>query len=157
MSIKVNVMGRVTREVEVKQTAKGNDVARIGIVSNLWNGKEEVPTYIDFDVYGTEAIERVVKNLKKGNAVNISGRNLRTYINKSGDKVGLSAIFVDFERLLSSGNGATGEGTARAASEAKSSKSGFSGGRKAAPKPESDKLEWDESKAAPEEDDDNPF
>lgn len=75
---KVTLMGRLTRDPDMKYTPKGTAVCRLGLaVNRRWrddNGteKEEV-TFVDVDSFGKRA-ETLGKYFKKGEPILIEGR-----------------------------------------------------------------------------------
>jgi len=75
---KVILMGNVTRDPEVKYTAKGTAIAKLGLaVSRKWSTesgeKKEETTFVDVDFVGKIA-ETVGKFVKKGDPIHIDGR-----------------------------------------------------------------------------------
>ena len=75
---KVILMGNLTRDPELRYTAKGTAIARLGLaVNRSWRTetgelKEEV-TFIDIDAFGKQA-ETIGQYLKKGSPIFIDGR-----------------------------------------------------------------------------------
>jgi single-strand DNA-binding protein len=75
---KVILMGNVTRDPEVKFTAKGTTIAKLGLAisrkfSTESGEKKEEVTYVDVDFIGKIA-ETVGKFVKKGDPIHIDGR-----------------------------------------------------------------------------------
>lgn len=75
---KVILMGNVTRDPEVKYTAKGTAIAKLGMaVSRKWSTetgeKKEEVTFVDVDFIGKIA-ETVGKFIKKGDPIHVDGR-----------------------------------------------------------------------------------
>ena len=75
---RVILAGHLTRDVELKYTAKGTAIARLGVaVNRKWKSesgeqKEEV-TFVDVDAFGKQA-ETLSQYLSKGRALLIEGR-----------------------------------------------------------------------------------
>lgn len=75
---RVILLGNLTRDPELKYTAKGTAIARLGLALNRkWKTesgdmKEEV-TFVDVDAFGKTA-ETLSKYLSKGRSVFIEGR-----------------------------------------------------------------------------------
>lgn len=75
---KVILMGNVTRDPEVKYTAKGTAIAKLGLAvsrkfSTESGEKKEEVTFVDVDFVGKIA-ETVGKYVKKGDPIHIDGR-----------------------------------------------------------------------------------
>ena len=75
---RVFLMGNLTRDVELRSTNSGQQVARIGIAINRrWTGQDgqmrEEVTYVDCEAWGKTA-ETMAKYLAKGRPVFIEGR-----------------------------------------------------------------------------------
>ncbi len=88
---KVFLMGNLTRDIELKSTSGGQQVARIGLaVNRRWTGqdgqpKEEV-TFVDCEAWGKTG-ETMAKYLAKGRPVFIEGRlKLDTWQDKESDQ-----------------------------------------------------------------------
>lgn len=75
---RVILAGHLTRDIELKYTAKGTAIARLGVaVNRKWKTesgeqKEEV-TFVDVDAFGKQA-ETLAQYLSKGRALLIEGR-----------------------------------------------------------------------------------
>jgi single-strand DNA-binding protein len=74
----VILMGRLTRDPEIRYTPKGTAIAKFGIAINRkWNSdggeKKEEVTYVDIDAFGKQA-ETIGSNLKKGSPIHMVGR-----------------------------------------------------------------------------------
>ncbi len=88
---KVQIIGKVTRDPEVKFTPKGTAVCEISIAVNRWvagkdgeRGKEEV-TYLNSTVWGKQA-EFVGEYVRKGREVYLEGRlEIQTWNDKQTD------------------------------------------------------------------------
>lgn len=71
-------MGNVTRDPEIKYTAKGTAIAKLGLaISRKWSTesgeKKEETTFVDVDFAGKIA-ETVGKFVKKGDPIHVDGR-----------------------------------------------------------------------------------
>lgn len=164
MSIKINVLGRVTGDVEVSETPNGKTIGKFGVASNTGKGDKETTTYVNFTVFG-DAIDRVSKALKKGSVISVDGRDYQSYIKKSGDGIGHSAIFTDFSFVPF--NSAPGNAP-QTTNGAKPKASGFAGGgakktsvkssTKPAPKTQDEALDWDSNDSSGDDgEEDSPF
>ena len=162
MSIKINVLGRVTGDVEVSETPNGKTIGKFGVASNTGKGDKETTTYVNFTVFG-DAIDRVSKALKKGSVISVDGRDYQSYIKKSGDGIGHSAIFTDFTFVPF--NSAPGNAP-QTTNSAKPKASGFAGGGakrarpapKASASPKDEQLDWDSNDTASDDgEEDTPF
>jgi single-strand DNA-binding protein len=75
---KVILMGNLTREPELKVTAKGTAIAKVSIAVNRklksesGESKEEV-TFVDIDMFGRTA-ENVCQYMRKGSSILVEGR-----------------------------------------------------------------------------------
>jgi single-strand DNA-binding protein len=68
----VVLVGRLTRDVEVKQTKAGKDFGSLRLAYSTWNGTEEASNYIDATVWGKTATN-LAPYLLKGTRVCIVG------------------------------------------------------------------------------------
>lgn len=99
---KVFLMGRLTRDPEVRYTTKGAPVGVFGMATNReWkteNGeKKEEVCYINITVWGKGALF-AEKYLKKGDLVFVEGHlKLESWTNKQGEKK--SSLKVEAEKL----------------------------------------------------------
>lgn len=99
---KVFLMGRLTRDPEVRYTTKGAPVGVFGMATNReWrteNGeKKEEVCYINITVWGKGALF-AEKHLKKGDLVFVDGHlKLESWTNKQGEKK--SSLKVEAEKL----------------------------------------------------------
>lgn len=164
MSIQINILGRVTGDVEVSTTQSGKDIAKFSVVSNTGKGDKEVSTFINFTVFG-DAIERVSKALKKGSVVSVNGRDFQGYAKKNGEGIGYSAIFTDFSYVPFNSSPNSSPQTGGTPPKA----SGFAGGgggakrnTRSAPKasanPKDEQLNWDSNESVSDDgEEDTPF
>lgn len=85
------VNGHATRDAEVKTTGTGKRVAQIGIATNHWNGKEEVPSF--HTVVAWDKLAETATRITKGKRVIVTGRmTYRSYENREGAKVNVAEI-----------------------------------------------------------------
>ena len=111
MSInKVILTGNLTRDPELRATPTGTPVLSFSVavndrrknpVSGEW---EEVPNYIDCNVFGTRA-EALAKYLSKGSKVGVDGKLRWSSWEKDGQKRSKVDVTVDNLELLSPRNG----------------------------------------------------
>jgi len=102
MSInKVILSGRLGRDVELRQTTNGKEVATFSLaVTDNFN--REVTHWINIVVWNKQA-EHCANYLSKGSHVAIEGRlNTRSYENKEGRKVSVTEIVADRVEFLDS-------------------------------------------------------
>ncbi len=102
MSInKVILSGRLGRDVELRQTPNGKEVATFSLaVTDNFN--REVTHWINIVVWNKQA-EHCANYLSKGSHVAIEGRlNTRSYENKEGRKVSVTEIVADRVEFLDS-------------------------------------------------------
>ena len=103
---KVLLIGNLTRDPELRYTAKGTAIAKVSIAINRhWtdeagNKKEEV-TFVDVDIFGRNA-ENVGQYLKKGSPTLVEGRlKLDQWDDKqSGQKKSRLGVIADNVQFL---------------------------------------------------------
>jgi single-strand DNA-binding protein len=114
---KVLLMGRLTRDPEVKYTSGGTAIAKLSMAVNRnWTNKEgqkqEDTTFVDVDAFGRQA-EVIGQYFKKGNPIFIEG-NLRLDQwddKQTGEKRSKLKVVLDrFEFIDSKGDGGGGGG-----------------------------------------------
>jgi single-strand DNA-binding protein len=114
---KVLLMGRLTRDPEVKYTSGGTAIAKLSMAVNRnWTNKEgqkqEDTTFVDVDAFGRQA-EVIGQYIKKGNPIFIEG-NLRLDQwddKQTGEKRSKLKVVLDrFEFIDSKGDGGSGGG-----------------------------------------------
>lgn len=113
---KVLLMGNLTRDVELKQTAGNQSVAEIGLAVNRrfkdrdGNDREET-TFVDCEAWGRTA-EVMAQYLAKGRPVFIEGRlKLDSWQDQSGNKRSKMRVVVEgFQFIDSKGGGNSGGG-----------------------------------------------
>ena len=75
---KVILMGRLTRDPEVRYASNGNAIAKLSVaVNRVWRNKEgqqqEETTFVDVDAFGRQA-ETISQYLSKGRPIFLEGR-----------------------------------------------------------------------------------
>ena len=122
---KVFLMGNLTRDVELRSTPSGQQVAKVGLAINrVWTGqdgeKREDTTFVDCEAWGKTG-ETMAKYLSKGRPVFIEGRlKLDQWEDKeSGQKRSKMGVVVESFQFIDSrpggGGGAAGAGESGAA------------------------------------------
>jgi len=113
---KVILIGNLTRDPELRYTAKGTAIARIGLaVSRKWRNEagemQEETTFVDVDAFGRQA-ETIGQYLKKGRPIMIEGRlRLDQWEDKNtGQKRSKLGVVLEVFQFLDSGNRGGGEG-----------------------------------------------
>jgi single-strand DNA-binding protein len=114
---KVLLMGNLTRDVELKQTAGNQSVAEIGLAVNRrfkdrdGNDREET-TFVDCEAWGRTA-EVMAQYLAKGRPVFIEGRlKLDSWQDQSGNKRSKMRVVVEGFQFIDSKGGGSGGGNA---------------------------------------------
>jgi len=112
---KVILIGNVTRDPEIKYTAKGSAVTELGMAINRYfttdgGEKREETTFVDVTLWGRQA-EIAGEYLKKGRPVFIEGRlQLDTWDDKtSGQKRSKLRVVAENLQLLGGRPGAGGD------------------------------------------------
>jgi single-strand DNA-binding protein len=123
---KVMLIGRLTRDPEVRTFSNGGKVAKIGFAvnnrkKNQQTGQwEDEPVFLDIDAFnretGRKLADLVEQYLRKGNQVYIEGNLvLDQWTDKDGQKRSkLKIVLQDLQFLESKSDGAAGDGGARA-------------------------------------------
>ena len=98
---KVIMIGRTTKDVELKQTKTGKSVTEFSIaVRRPFNNGEQDSDFFNCVAYGQTA-ELISKYVKKGDQVGIDGRlQTRNYTNGEGRKIYVTEIIVDGVEFL---------------------------------------------------------
>lgn len=130
---KVMLIGRLTRDPEIKEFSNGGKVANIGFAvnkrkKNMQTGQwEEVPVWLDLKAFSSEKGRKLAdfaqSYLKKGSQVFVEGHLVLEEWSdkKTGDKRNKLVINVDdFQFVGSKGEGGGAPGGAPAASGSKS-------------------------------------
>lgn len=112
---KVFLMGNLTRDVELKSTNSGLQVANIGLaVNRRWVGqdgeKKEETTFVDCEAWGKTA-ENMAKFFSKGRPVFIEGRlKLDQWDDKEGKKQSKLRVVVEGFEFVDSKSGGGNSG-----------------------------------------------
>lgn len=97
----VQMIGRLTKDPEVRYTDKKLAIARFSIAINRKFNKDETD-FFDVTAFGKTG-ELVEKYVKKGSKIGIVGRlQMDSYENKNGDKVKAVKIIADEIEFLDS-------------------------------------------------------
>ncbi len=93
----VILIGRMTRDAELRYTANGTPVCEFGVAINRkWGGKEET-VFVDVTAFGKTA-ETISQHLAKGRHIGIIGRlSLDQWEDREGRK--RSKLYVVAERM----------------------------------------------------------
>lgn len=149
---KVILIGNLTRDPELRYTAKGMAIAKLGLaVGRKWRNEagemQEETTFVDVDAFGRQA-ETIGQYLKKGRPIMIEGRlRLDQWDDKAtGQKRSKLGVVLEMFQFLDSGN--RGEGGADASRPAAGAAAGSAGRVAQAPAPAADDAD-----ALPSEDD----
>jgi single-strand DNA-binding protein len=104
----VVLVGRLTRDMELRQTSGGTSVGTASIAVNRWNGKEEEAGFFDVRLWGKQA-DSLSKYLIKGTQIAVCGELVQERWEKDGEK--RSKVLVNASRiqLLGSKAGASAE------------------------------------------------
>ncbi len=107
MPAKVNILGRLTRDPETRETAKGS-VTSFSLASNSGWGEKKTTTYFDCACFGKRG-EGLQKYATKGKQLWISGDlSTRSYQSRDGvDKMGLNVRVEDWHFTASGENNQT--------------------------------------------------
>lgn len=123
---RVTLIGRLTRDIEVKHLssnmAVGNFGLAIGRKFKTQSGEQrEETTFVDCEAWGRQA-EILSQYLSKGRPVFIEGRlKLDTWEGKDGSKQSKLRVVVENFQFIDSGGGGGGRGPARGPSQGMSS------------------------------------
>ena len=125
MSInRVVISGNLTRDPELRSTASGMSVLKLGVAvndrrKNQQTGEwEEVPNFVDCTMFGTRA-DALAQYLSKGMKVAIEGKlRYSTWENNQGEKRSKLEVVIDeFEFMSSRDGGGQSGGGYKAASQ----------------------------------------
>lgn len=130
---RVFLMGNLTRDVEVRATQGGQQVANLGLAINRqWVGqdgdKREEVTFVDCEAWGKTA-ETLHKYLAKGRPVFIEGRlKLDMWDDKEGKKHSKLKVVVEGFQFIDSKPGGGGQGGGQGGEGGYGSSGGGGGG-----------------------------
>lgn len=99
---KVVITGRTTKDIELKVTTSGTNVATFSIaVKRAYKGNGEQESDFFECVAYSKTAELISKYVKKGDMVGIDGRlQTRNYTNREGRKVYITEIIVENVEFL---------------------------------------------------------
>jgi len=110
----VNLVGRLTRDVELRRTQSGTAILSLSIVvndrkKNPQTGEwEDIPNYVDLVMFGKRA-ESVAQYLSKGSKVAVQGKlRYSSWTTNDGGKRSKLEVVVDEIEFLSKQGGASG-------------------------------------------------
>jgi single-strand DNA-binding protein len=113
---RVNITGNLTRDPELRSTASGMNVLKMGVAvndrrKNQSTGEwEDVPNFVDVTVFGARA-EALSRFLSKGSKVAIEGKlRWSQWENPQGEKRSKLEVVADEIEFLSSREGGSGGG-----------------------------------------------
>src|SRR5690606_6409450 len=124
---KVILLGNLTRDVEMRTTASGQNVANFSLaVSRTWRGQDgqqnEQTSFINCVAWG-KAGEIIAQYTSKGSPLLVSGRlDQRSYEDKDGNKRQAVEVVVEDFNFTGGGRG-DGAGSSNSATPSDSSKS----------------------------------
>lgn len=81
--LSATVVGRLTRDAEVRSTAGGHTVAKFTVATDHGFGDKKITTFVSVDVWGKQA-EFCGNNLKKSDRVAVSGKGYLRKWEKDG-------------------------------------------------------------------------
>jgi single-strand DNA-binding protein len=129
---KVILMGNLTRDPELRVTANGNSICKLGLaVSRVYSTKDgerrEETTFVDIDAFGKQA-EVISKYMRKGRPIMVEGRlKLDQWETNEGQKRSkLSVVLENFQFLGSrddNDSGRSGGGYEKSSPPARAAKS----------------------------------
>lgn len=132
---KVMLIGRLTRDPEIKTFGNGGKVANVGFaVNNRKKNKdtgqwEDVPVWIDLKAFnretGRKTADLIESSLKKGQQIYVEGHLvLEEWTGKEdGKKMSKMVVYVDDFQFLEKREGGAGGGMSRPASSSSKSSS----------------------------------
>lgn len=97
----VNLIGRLTKEIEIKKTNSGKDVATFSLAVNDKKVNDQQVSFF-FNIVAWEQCARYLKQYAgKGDLIGVNGRlTTRSYQNTRGDKVTVTEVVADDVMLL---------------------------------------------------------
>lgn len=110
---KVLLIGRLTRDPELRQTQNGGAVANFGLAMNrtfkVGDERREETTFVDVSVFGKQA-ESVNEYCQKGKQVLVEGRlNLDQWESSDGEKRSKLTVIADRVQFMSNERAADGD------------------------------------------------
>lgn len=110
---KLNIIGRITHDIELRKTTSGTSVVQIDIAvrRNFKNSNNEYETdFFNVDAYGNNA-EFIAKYFHKGDPIGIVARLQNANYEKDGKTVYKNAIIVEETTLMGAKKSTTEETT----------------------------------------------
>jgi single-strand DNA-binding protein len=98
--ISANVIGRLTRDVEVKSLDNGADILRFAVASNHYRKGSDQVTFLECHSWHARVIEFGGNHLKKGSLVNLSGTLYEDSYEVNGEKRKRLSLEVDRVNFL---------------------------------------------------------
>lgn len=97
----VNLVGRLTKDIEIKKTNSGKDVATFSLAVNDKKVNDQQVSFF-FNIVAWEQCARYLKQYAgKGDLIGVNGRlTTRSYQNTRGDKVTVTEVVADDVMLL---------------------------------------------------------
>ena len=99
---KAILIGRLTRDAELRYTPNGRPVMSFGLAVDRWGSKEKEADFFDIDVWGQTA-EAISKYATKGKMVAVDGRIQIDRYEKDGQQRKAYKIVANDVRLLGGG------------------------------------------------------
>lgn len=104
----VNIIGNLTRDVELRYTTDQKPIARFSIAVNDGYGEQKRTSYIPIVVFGKQA-ENADRYLSKGSKVAVNGRIQTGSYEKEGRTIYTTDIIASNIEFLSAKQSANGE------------------------------------------------
>lgn len=99
---KAIIIGRFTRDLELRKTQNGKSVLSFSLASSRKFGGNEQVDYVNCTVWEKGA-EIIAQYMKKGSLIQVEGRNVsRSYDDKDGRKVYVQEVLVESFNFLDS-------------------------------------------------------
>ena len=97
----VNLVGRLTKDIEIKKTNSGKEVATFSLAVNDKKVNDQQVSFF-FNIVAWEQCARYLKQYAgKGDLIGVNGRlTTRSYQNTRGDKVTVTEVVADDVMLL---------------------------------------------------------
>jgi len=111
---KAIIIGRFTRDPELRKTQNGKSVLSFTLASSRKYGGNEQVDYISCTVWEKGA-DIIAQYMKKGSLIQIEGRNVsRSYDDRDGKKVYVQEVLVENFNFLDSRSSSTSQPTRQA-------------------------------------------
>lgn len=101
----VNLVGRLTKDIEIKKTNSGKEVTAFSLAVNDKKVNDQQTSFF-FNIVAWEQCARYLKQYAgKGDLIGVNGRlTTRSYQNTRGDKVTVTEVVADDVMLLNKAN-----------------------------------------------------